>query len=136
MSVTSRQKEIIADYDFIENRQERLGAIVDAARHLPSLPENLRTETNLVPGCTSRVWLMGEYQAPHCHFRVDCDSPLVRGLVVLLVSAYEDATIADAIATEPFLLEELEVWRDLTPTRQNGLNAVRQRITALAASWA
>jgi len=136
MSVTSRQKEIIADYDFIENRQERLGAIVDAARHLPHLPDGQRNEQNLVPGCTSRVWLIGDYRDRQCQFRADCDSPLVRGLVVLLANAYHGADIADVIATEPFLLQELEVWRDLTPTRQNGLNSVRQRITALAASWA
>ena len=136
MSVTARQNEIIADYDFIENRQERLGAIVDAARHLPPFPEAQRTEENLVPGCTSRVWLVGDYHEGRCHFKADCDSPLVRGLVVLLARAYDDTEIADVIKTAPFLLEKLEVWRDLTPTRQNGLNAVRQRITALAASWA
>lgn len=136
MSVTARQNEIIADYDFIENRQERLGAIVDAARHLPSFPASQRTDENLVPGCTSRVWLVGEHREGRCRFQADCDSPLVRGLVVLLARAYDDAEIADVIKTEPFLLEKLEVWRDLTPTRQNGLNAVRQRLTALAASWA
>jgi cysteine desulfuration protein SufE len=136
MSVTARQNEIIADYDFIENRQERLGAIVDAARHLPSFPEAQRTEENLVPGCISRVWLVGEYDGAKCHFKADCDSPLVRGLVVLLANAYDGGEIADVIKTAPFLLQELEVWRDLTSTRQNGLNAVHQRITALAASWA
>ncbi len=136
MSVSTRQKEIIADYDFIENRQERLGAIVDAARHLPPLPAPQRTADHLVPGCTSRVWLIGEFRDQRCHFQADCDSPLVRGLVILLARVYDGGSIADIIATEPTLLQELGVWRDLTPTRQNGLNAVRQRITALAASWA
>jgi cysteine desulfuration protein SufE len=135
MSVTNRQKEIIANYDFIENYQERLGAIVDAARHLPSFEASLRTETNLVPGCTSRVWLTGECREGHCHFRADCDSPLVRGLVILLAQAYDGGTPAEVWATSPIVLEELGVWRDLTPTRQNGLTAVRQRIAELAQGW-
>lgn len=135
MTVIARQKEIIANYDFIENRQERLGAIIDAARHLPSFEESLRTDENLVRGCTSQVWLIGELQDDICHFRADCDSPLVRGLVVLLAQAYNGGTPSDVASTDPFLLEELGVWRDLTPTRQNGLAAVRQRIATLAQAW-
>ena len=135
MSVTSRQKELVEDYGFIENRQERLGAIVDASRHTNSFPESLRTEDHLVKGCTSSVWLVGELRDGLCHFRSDCDSPMVRGLVALLVQAYNGAPPDDVMATEPTVLQELEVWRDLTPTRQNGLNAVRQRLADLARSW-
>ncbi|MCF3650699.1 SufE family protein [Synoicihabitans lomoniglobus] len=135
MTVRDLQHQLIEDYGFIENRQERLGAIVDAARTQPTFSEDERNETHLVPGCTSRVWLIGEYTEGVCRFRSDCDSPMVRGLVALLCKSYDGVAPADAASTASAVLEELGVTRDLSPTRQNGLAAVRQRIAALARGW-
>jgi cysteine desulfuration protein SufE len=78
------------------------------------------------------VWLLGQCQAGRCEFRYDCDSPLVKGLVGLLVDTYSGAAAADVIATEPTVLQELDLLRDLSPTRQNGLAAVRRRLVQLA----
>lgn len=135
MTVAARQAELVENYRFIENKQERLGAVVDAARTLPHLPEPCRTAASLVPGCTSRVWLWGELDGGVCRFTADCDSPLVRGLVVLLAQCYDGVTPTDARTTECTVLAELDLWRDLSGTRQNGLAAVRQRIATLAAGW-
>lgn len=116
----------------IEDRQERLAAVVDRARTVPRLPETERIDAHLVPGCTSRVWLVGTCDDGGCRFRYDCDSPLVKGLVSLLVDTYDGATPTEIISTEPTALQELGLLRDLSPTRQNGIGAVRQRIVELA----
>lgn len=135
MTVRDQQQTLVDEFGFIENRQERLGAVVDSARNLPRLTEAERTETHLVPGCTSRVWVVGQLDDGRCRFTCDCDSPLVRGLVALLCRCYEGVTPADARDTESTVLEELGLLRDLSPTRRNGLDAVRHRIRQLAATW-
>lgn len=134
MSVTSqaRQRELVETYAPIEDRQERLALIVDAARPRPPLPAADRRDENLVNGCQSRVWLVARPAADRLEFHADGDSPLVNGLVALLCDSYSACTPADIIATEPFVLTELGLLRDLSPTRQNGLVAVRARIKALA----
>ncbi|HEY9248760.1 MAG TPA: SufE family protein [Rariglobus sp.] len=134
MSVSDTQARLIEDLSFIEDRQERLAAIVDRARRRPPLPESARTEANRVHGCISQVWVAGEVRGGRLHFQFDADSPLVKGLVALLVDLYEAGAPADIVATEPVLLNELGINRDLTPTRQNGLAAVRARIKSLAQS--
>jgi cysteine desulfuration protein SufE len=78
------------------------------------------------------VWVVGERRGDSLHFHFDADSPLVKGLVALLVDLYDGATPADIVATEPTLFDTLGLTRDLTPTRRNGLAAVRARIKALA----
>lgn len=134
-TVNDNQQVLVEAYGLIENRQERLGAVVDAARDLARLPDEDRHEANLVPGCTSQVWLRATHTEGRCRFEADCDSPLVRGLVNLICQCYDRTTPADAAASEVTVLEELGFLRDLSPTRQNGLAAVQQRIRAHARSW-
>lgn len=133
-SVSKNQAQLIEDLAFIEDRHERLAAVVDRARKHPPLPEASRTETNRVHGCISQVWVTATLRDGAMHFAFDADSPLVKGLVALLIDLYEGGEPADIVATEPVLFEQLGITRDLTPTRQNGLAAVRARIKSLAQS--
>lgn len=134
MTIADKQRQLIADYSIIDDPQERLAAIVDRARKIPSLPDNERTEANRVKGCVSLAWVVGELREGRCHFRSDADSPLVRGLLVLLCDFYSGATPADVLATEPALLEQLGLDRNLSPTRLNGLKSATAYIRAYANS--
>ena len=134
MSLAEKQQQLVADYAIIDDPQERLAAVVDQARRRPLLPEAERTETNRVKGCVSLAWVVGEVREGRCHFRCDADSPLVRGLLVLLCDFYSGATPAEVAATEPALIEQLGLERNLSPTRLNGLRSVRARIRDFAAA--
>jgi cysteine desulfuration protein SufE len=132
VTLAEKQARMIEDLAIIDDPQERLALVVDRARKRPPLAEGERTEAHRVKGCISQAWLVGELRAGRCHFRCDADSPLVRGLVVLLCDLYSDATPADVAATEPALLEELGLARNLSPTRLNGLRSVRAAIRDFA----
>lgn len=134
-SVSKKQAQLIEDLSFIEDRHERLAAVVDRARRHPPLPEASRTDAHRVQGCISQVWVTADLRDGVVHFAFDADSPLVKGLVALLIDLYEGGTPADIVATEPILFEQLGISRDLTPTRQNGLVAVRARIKSIAESF-
>lgn len=132
MTAAERQHQLIEDFAIIENRQERLAAVVDRARRLPPLPESERTEANRVTGCVSQVWVVGEVREGRCHFRCDADGPLVKGLVAFLCDYFSGATPTEITADTTDPLGKLGLLRDLTPTRQNGLTAVRAFIQAYA----
>ena len=117
----------------IPDPQERLSAVVDNARQTPPLSAAERTEENRVKGCVSLAWVAAGLRDGRCQFRGDADSPLVRGLLKLLCDFYSGATPADVLATEPALLEELGLARNLSPTRLNGLRSVRAKIREFAA---
>lgn len=123
---------MIEDLSIIDDPQERLALVVDRARSRPPLAESERTEANRVKGCISQAWLVGELREGRCSFRCDADSPLVRGLLVLLSDLYSEATPAEVVATEPTLLEALGLAHNLSPTRLNGLRSVRSAIRAFA----
>lgn len=132
MTLVEKQQRLVADYAIIDDPQERLAAVVDHARRRPPLPEAERSEANRVQGCVSLAWVVGDVRDGYCFFRSDADSPLVRGLLVLLCDFYSDATPADVLATEPALLEELGLAKNLSPTRLNGLKSAAAYIRAYA----
>lgn len=133
MSVAERQRTLIDDLLIIEDVQERLSAVVGRAAKF-ALPAESRVDANRVRGCVSSVWLMAERQDERWHFGCDADSPMVKGLVTLLCDIYQEGTTAEIIATEPELWERLGFSKLLSPTRVNGLAAVRARIREIVAS--
>ncbi len=133
MPLSAPQQQLIDDYAIIEDPQERLAAVVDHVRSHAPLPETERTEARRVRGCISQVWLVGELRDGRCYFRADSDSPLVRGLVTLLCEFFSGAKPAEILASNADPLALLDLARNLSPTRQNGLASAHTAIRAFAA---
>ena len=131
MSLAEKQDHLIARLRLIEDAHERLAAITARGKKWPAPAEDERTENHRVPGCVSRVWLIGEVDnAGYCHWRMDADSPLVKGLVAMLCEITEGGTPAEVAAFEPGIISALGLDRQLSPTRLNGLAAVAQTMRA------
>jgi cysteine desulfuration protein SufE len=132
MSLDEKQRRMIERYRLIEDTQERLAAVTARGKKWPAPLDGERTDTNLVPGCSSRVWLVGAMSDDVCRFRMDADSPLVKGLAALLCELYDGETPADIAGTEPELFESLGFARTLSPTRLNGVAQIRSVIRNFA----
>lgn len=132
MTLTEKQQQLADELALIDDPQERLAVVVDRARRRPPLPAAERTDERRVRGCVSVVHLVGEVRDGRCEFRCDADSPLVRGLVVLLCDFFSGATPAEVAASDAEPLALLGLVKNLSPTRQNGLAAARAAIRAFA----
>lgn len=132
MTLREKQEQWIEDYRVIQDRQERLAVIVDQARTLTPLDEALRTDNRLVRGCVSSVWLHGLIDCGDCQFSMAADSVIAGGLAGLLCRLYSGHPPEDVVATEPEILQALQLDRQVSPTRMNGLYHVRQAIKAFA----
>jgi cysteine desulfuration protein SufE len=133
MSLADRHRQLFEDLSVIPDRHERLAVIVDRTRKLPPFSTAERIDRHRVAGCQSSVWLIAELRPDGTlALRCDTDSPMVKGLVHLLCEAYTGATPAEILATEPTFIDRLELLRDLSPTRRNGVAAVHARIRELA----
>jgi cysteine desulfuration protein SufE len=132
VTLAEKQEQLIAKFAIIEDPQERLAALMSRAKKWPK-PEP-QDDTQLVPGCQSRVWLQGTNEGGLCHFRMECDAPMVKGLVALMCELYDGAPSAEVQSVEPVWVDRLGFSRMITPTRLNGLAAVRNRIREFAAT--
>lgn len=109
--------------------------IIDLGRTLPTLDAALRTEQRLVRGCQSQVWLIPRHDAGsgHLRFSIDSDAHIVRGLIAIVLAAYDDTAPADILAFDiEALFAELDLLSHLSPTRGNGLRALVGRVRAVA----
>ncbi len=136
MSLVERQHQMIARLSLIEDAHERLAALMSRAKKIPAPDPAQLTDENRVNGCQSRVWLTGELADGVCRWRMDCEAPMVKGLVGLLCELYEGTTPDDVIAFEPALIEKLGIARMISPTRIAGLAAVRMRMRQIATAFA
>jgi cysteine desulfuration protein SufE len=132
MNVAEKQEALIARLRVIEDAHERLAAIVARGKKWPGVDAAERTDENRVQGCTSRVWIAGRVENGRCHFRMEADSPLVKGLVALLCEIYDGATPGDVAAVEPKIIPALNLDRQISPTRLHGLASVRAVIRSFA----
>lgn len=138
--IAARIDSVVARLRVLPGPAERLAALVDRAKRLPPPRDDERTEANLVPGCVSRVWLVGEEEAGLMRFRADADSAIVKGLVELAWEIADGQTIADLSAApdEPVFLAAMGLETQLSPTRLNGVGQVwlRMRQIARQSNWA
>jgi cysteine desulfuration protein SufE len=131
MNLHQKQQTLIGDLNLIADPHERLSVVASRATG-ENLPERHKTNANRIPGCVSRVWLIGTLEDNLCRFQSDADSPMVKGLVALLCDLYSDASPKEVSCLEPELWAECGFDRLLSPTRLNGLKFVRARIRELA----
>jgi len=139
-SMSAKTLEQLAEsFALFDNWEERYGYLIDLGKNLPPLDEALKTDESLVRGCTSRVWLVAEVREreesePVLHFTADSDAMIVRGLIHILMVAYQGQPLS-AIATIDIegSFEALGLAAHLSPNRRNGFFAMVETIKAQAA---
>jgi cysteine desulfuration protein SufE len=130
--LADKLQRMLDDLGPLEDPHDRLAALVDRSKRTLPLPASERVEANRVHGCVSVVWLIGDVREGRCYFRSEAESPIVRALVVLLADFFTGAPVGDVATSDLEPLEALNVMRNLSPTRRNGLIAVRRAIGAFA----
>ena len=69
-------ENILADFQLLDDWEDRCRYVIELGRALPPLPEAARTETNRVRGCASQVWLATESTPPpHLNSPFGASSP-------------------------------------------------------------
>ena len=130
--LAEKQQQLSNDYGAIDDDHERLAAVVDRARHRSAFSAAERTDANRVRGCVSPVWLISELRGGRCYFRSDADGPVVKGLVALLCDFFSEAMPAEIIASKMDPVQDLDLIRNLSPTRRNGLASAKNAILDFA----
>jgi cysteine desulfuration protein SufE len=128
--------EIIANFDLLEEWDDRYRYLIELGKGLEPLPEEAHNEANKVRGCASQVWIEAQAEAgpgpqTKLTFRGDSDAHIVRGLVALALAIYSGRSAAEILATDAFATyERLGLAAHLTPQRSNGVRSMIERIKA------
>ena len=132
---THSVEDIVETIGFFDDWEDRYRYIIDLGKELPAMPEAHKREELLVRGCQSQVWLDWRDRDGRVFFEVDSDALIVRGLIAIILAAFDGQTpraILDFDIDGYF--EKLDLLKHLSPTRGNGLRAMVQRIRDVAAA--
>lgn len=128
--------EIIANFDLLEEWDDRYRYLIELGKGLEPLPEASHTDENKVRGCASQVWIEarredGPGPRTRLHYLGDSDAHIVRGLVALALAIYSGRTAAEILETDAFsIYQKLGLAAHLTPQRSNGVRSMIERIKA------
>ena len=136
MSINELQDEIIEEFQDLDDWMDRYQLLIDMGNSLPPLDEKYKTESNLIEGCQSRVWLQADYDGEYIHFQAESDALIVKGIVSLLVRVLDNQTPQDILNADLYFIDQIGLREHLSPTRSNGLLAMvkQMRMYALAFS--
>jgi cysteine desulfuration protein SufE len=128
---------ITADFELLDDWEDRYRYLIELGRQLQPLPESQRTDANKVRGCASQVWLWTRTEERGgrtlLRFVGDSDALIVRGLVAIAVALFDDHTAAEIAALDAeAVFDRLQLRQHLTAQRSNGLRALVDRIKAVA----
>ena len=126
-------KDILDSLGFFDAWEERYKYIIDLGKELPQMEESLKTEDRLVRGCQSQVWIESYFKEGKLYFDVDSDAFIVKGLLGLVMAAYNAKTPKEILEFDiDAYFDELALIKHLSPTRGNGIRAMVKKIQALA----
>ena len=126
-------EDIRSTFGFFDAWQDKYAFLIDIGKSLAPLPETERTEDNLVRGCQSQVWLVPNFDGDRLHLAIDSDAHIVRGLIAIVLAAYQDRPPRRILDFDiEGLFEELDLIGHLSPTRGNGLRAMVAKIRGIA----
>jgi cysteine desulfuration protein SufE len=125
--------QITADFELLDDWEDRYRYVIELGRQLSPLPDAQRTDANKVRGCASQVWLWTRTERPDrrtvLRFAGDSDALIVRGLVAIAIALFDDKTAQEIASIDAeAVFDRLELREHLTAQRSNGLRALVDRI--------
>ena len=126
-------EDLVTDFEFFDNWEDKYKYIIELGKNCPSLNENEKNNENKVDGCASQVWLITKKEKLNnkiiLKFKGDSDALIVKGLVVILFSIFSEKSPDEIIKIDAFeKLRNLDLERNLTMQRSNGLSSMVKRI--------
>ncbi len=134
MSINEIQDQIIEEFSELDDWMDKYQLLIDLGSEQEPLPEEYKTDSNLIEGCQSRVWLQADEVDGRLVFQAESDALIVKGIVSLLVQVLSGHTAEEIVDADLYFIEEIGLKEHLSPTRSNGLVAMvkQMRLYALA----
>ena len=135
MTINEIQDEIIDEFSISEDWMDRYAVLIDMGNLLPTLDEKYKTESNLIEGCQSRVWLHAGYNNGEVVFQGESDAVIVKGIVSLLIRVLSGHTPREIIDADLYFIERIGLREHLSPTRSNGLVSMLKQMKMYALAF-
>lgn len=134
-SIQDIQNSIVEEFSILDGDQEMTNFyIMELGQKLGDMPEQNKTDDNIVKGCQSKVWLTARLEGDKIIYQADSNTAITKGLVSLLVRILSNQKPADVVNAEIFFPQKIGMDRFIGTQRSNGFAAMikQMKLYALA----
>lgn len=135
MTINELQDEVIEEFSSFDDWMDKYQLLIDLGNEQEPLDEQYKTESNLIEGCQSRVWLQADYRDGLIEFQAESDALIVKGIIALLIRVLSGHSPQEIIDADLYFIDRIGLHEHLSPTRSNGLLAMIKRIKAYAVAF-
>ena len=135
MTINELQDEVIEEFSEFTDWMDKYQLLIDLGNDLEPLDEKYKTESNLIDGCQSRVWLQADYEDGVIKLQAESDALIVKGIIALLIRVVGNHTPDEILQSELYLIERIGLKDHLSPTRSNGLLAMVKQVRMYALAF-
>ena len=134
-TINDIQDEIIEEFSSFDDWMDRYQLLIDLGNEQPPLDDQYKTESNLIDGCQSRVWLQADYNDGRIQFTAESDALIVKGIVALLIRVFNNRTPQEILDADLYFIDRIGLRDHLSPTRSNGLLSMLKNMKAYAMAF-
>ena len=135
MTINEIQDEIIEEFSGFDDWMDKYQLLIDLGNEQPPLDERYKTESNLIDGCQSRVWLQADLVDGKIMLTAESDALIVKGIIALLIRVLNGHTPQEILDADLYFIERIGLRDHLSPTRSNGLLAMVKQIRMYALAY-
>lgn len=135
MNIQDKIQKIITEFNQYSDWMDKYNLLIEMGKSCPTIDERDKTESFLIKGCQSRVWLKAELAEGKVIYKADSDAVITKGLASLLIQVFSNELPKDIIDTKTDFISQIGLTEHLSPTRSNGLNAMIKQIKLFALAF-
>lgn len=135
MTINEAQDEVIEEFSDFSDWMDKYQLLIDLGNEQEPLDNKYKTESNLIDGCQSRVWLQADYVDGKIIFKAESDALIVKGIIALLIRVLSGHTPQEILAADLYFIDKIGLKEHLSPTRSNGLLAMVKQIRMYALAY-
>lgn len=135
MTIDQIQDEIISEFSLLDGDMEMtVFYIMELGQKLPVMNESDKTESNIVKGCQSKVWMTASLKDDEVHFTADSNTAITKGLVSLLIRIFNGQAPEVILNADLYFMNRIGMERFIGTQRSNGFAAMikQMKLYALA----
>jgi len=123
MTMSEQVKQYKEDLEMFEDKDSKLEYILDFGKSSGLLDPQYKTDENIIKGCASLAWLHKSFKDGLVVLEAEGDSIIAKGMLVVLLSIFNNRTPKEILSFNPNELKEMGVLELLSPVRQQGMEA-------------
>lgn len=135
MTIEEMQEEVVEEFNDYDDWMDKYQLLIDLGNEQKPLPEEYKTESNLIEGCQSRLWLQAELKDGKLFFSAESEALIVKGIVALLIRVLNGHTPQEILDSDLHFIDDIGLREHLSPTRSNGLLSMLKQMKLYALAY-